>query len=89
MTRGRRWLVAAVVVVVGLTSCGDKARDDARKSLVQQLEAGGLDGKTAKCVVDEFFKGKTDQDLKGFFDRPQLTPQESAEFAALGEKCRG
>jgi len=90
MTHGRRW-VAAVVVVAGLAvgGCGDKARDDARNSLVQQLEDSGLDEKTAKCVVDEFFKGKTDQQLKGFFDRQQLTPEEAAEFAALGEKCRG
>ena len=72
-----------------LSKLGDKARDGARNSLVKQLEDGGLDEKTAKCVVDEFFKDKTDQQLKGFFDRPQLTPEEAAEFAALGEKCRG
>ena len=91
MRRGRRRLLATTVaaVALALTSCGDKPRDDARQSLVQQLEDGGLDQRTAECVVAAFFEGKTDQDLKGFFDRPQLTPEEAAEFAALGEKCRG
>ena len=91
MRRGRRRLLATAVAAVALvvTSCGDKPRDDARVSLVQQLEDGGLDQRTAECVVAAFFEGKTDQDLKGFFDRPQLTPEEAAEFAALGEKCRG
>ncbi|HZX55987.1 MAG TPA: hypothetical protein VFE86_14975 [Ilumatobacteraceae bacterium] len=88
MNSSARWLAAVAVVAIALSGCGDKARDDARHSLVKQLEDGGLDQRTAECVVDAFFKGKTDQDLKGFFDRPQLTPEESAEFAALGEKCR-
>jgi len=88
MNRNRRWLAAALVAAVAVASCGDKARDDAHDSLVKQLEDGGLDQPTAECVVDAFFEGKTDQDLKGFFDRPQLTPEEAAEFAALGEKCR-
>lgn len=81
----RRWLLAAVVAVV--VSCGPSVRDDARDSLVKQLEGGGLDQPTAECVVAAFFEGKTNDELKGFFDRPQLTPQEAAEFAALGQKC--
>jgi len=91
MSRGPRRLLAGAVAALALAvaSCGDKPRDDARHSLVQQLEQGGLDQRTAECVVAAFFEGKTDQDLKGFFDRPQLTPEEAAEFVALGEKCRG
>ncbi len=81
----RRCVLAALIVVVA--SCGSTARDDARSSLVKQLEDGGLDQPTAECVVAAFFTGKTDAELKGFFDRPHLTPQEAAEFAALGQKC--
>jgi hypothetical protein len=88
MSRSGRWLAAVAVAAMAVTSCGDTARDDARHSLVKLLEDGGLDEPTAECVVDAFFKGKSDQDLKGFFDRPKLTPEEAAEFAALGDKCR-
>ncbi len=77
-----------VLLVVSVASCGSQARDDARASLVQQLEDGGLDQKTAECVVAAFFEGKTNEELKGFFDRPQLTPEEAVEFAALGQRCR-
>jgi hypothetical protein len=83
-----RWLAAAVAGCIAVAGCSDTARHDARQSLVKQLEDRGLDQPTAECVVDEFFKGKSDQDLKGFFDRPQLTAEEAAEFAALGKKCR-
>ncbi len=79
----RRWLALAVLVV----SCGSPARDDARDSLVQQLRDGGLDRPTAECVVDAFFKGKTNDELKGFFERPTLTAEERAEFARLGRAC--
>jgi hypothetical protein len=51
------------------------------------LEDGGLDADTAACVVAAFFDGKSNEDLKGFFDRPELTPEEAAEFAALGQRC--
>ena len=88
MTTGRRWLAAVVLAAVAVVSCGDKPRDDARDSLVKQLQDGGLDHTTAECVVDAFFEGKTDAELEGFFDRPQLTPEEAAEFAALGERCQ-
>ena len=70
-----------------MASCG-RARDDARDSLVKQLEDGGLDKTTAECVVAAFFEGKTNDELKGFFDRPELTPEEAAEFAALGAALR-
>jgi hypothetical protein len=83
--RLRRGVLVAVIAV--LVSCGSSPRDDARDGLVKQLEGGGLDPATAECVVAAFFEGKTDDQLKGFFDRPQLTPEEAAEFAALGQKC--
>ena len=70
-----------------MTSCGSQARDDARDSLVQQLEDGGLDRETAECVVAAFFEGKSNEELKGFFDRAELTPEEAVEFAALGRRC--
>ena len=81
----RRLLLVATIAIVA--SCGSSPRDDARNSLVKQLEDGGLDQPTAECVVAAFFEGKTNDELKGFFDRPQLTPEEAAEFAALGQKC--
>ena len=76
-----------MVLVASVASCSSQPRDDARDSLVKQLEDGGLDQKTAECVVAAFFEGKTNDELKGFFDRPQLTPEEAAEFAALGQRC--
>ena len=82
----RRCLVVAALVAA-VTSCGSQPRDEARDSLVKQLQDGGLDQKTADCVVAAFFDGKTDAELKGFFDRPELTPEEAAEFAALGQSC--
>jgi hypothetical protein len=83
--RRRRWLLVVVVAVVA--SCGSTPRNDARDSLVKQLEDGGLDQPTAECVVAAFFDGKSNEELKGFFDRAQLTPEEAVEFAALGKKC--
>jgi hypothetical protein len=70
-----------------LVGCGSPARDDARQSLVQQLRDRGLDRPTAECVVDAFFTGRTNEELKRFFERPTLTKQERAEFARLGEQC--
>jgi hypothetical protein len=85
MSRHRRLLAA--FMVVALVACASAPRDEARQSLVKQLEGGGLDQKTATCVVDAFFAGKSNEELKGFFDRPQLTPDEAVEFAALGRRC--
>lgn len=84
----RRSRCLAIAVLVVLAGCGQTARDDARETLVKQLQDGGLDHKTAECVVSAFFEGKSDAELKGFFDRPQLTPEEAAEFASLGERCK-
>ena len=84
-----RLLVKGTLAVLGLavSSCGSQPRDDARASLVKQLEDGGLDKAAAECVVAAFFEDKTNEDLKNFFDRPQLTPEEAAEFASLGQRC--
>ena len=76
-----------VILVVAATSCSSPPRDEARESLVDQLEEGGLDRPTAECVVTAFFDGKSDAELQGFFDREELTPDEAAEFAALGRSC--
>jgi hypothetical protein len=76
-----------VVAVLAVTSCGSQSRDDARDSLVNQLVDGGLEKAAAECVVAAFFEDKTNEELKGFFDRPQLTPEEAAEFASLGQRC--
>ena len=86
MTVVRRCLLV-VALVVAAAGCGSQPRDDARASLVQQLVDGGLDKKTAECVVAAFFEDKTNEELKDFFDRPQLTPEEAAEFASLGQRC--
>jgi hypothetical protein len=83
--RFRRSVLVALVVI--MASCGSQQRNEARDSLVKQLEDGGLDAATAECVVNEFFEGKSNAELKGFFDRPELTPEEAAEFAALGQRC--
>ncbi len=87
MNTVRRCLLS-VVLVAAVAGCGSQPRDEARDSLVKQLEDGGLDATTAECVVSAFFEGKTNEELKGFFDRPELTPEEAAEFAALGQRCK-
>ncbi len=87
MTVVRRCLLIAVLVAT-VAGCGSQPRDEARDSLVTQLQDGGLDAKTAECVVAAFFEGKSNVELKGFFDRPELTPEEAAEFAALGQRCK-
>ncbi len=83
----RRCVLVALVVTA--TSCSSPPRDEARDSLLEQLEEGGLDRPTAECVVIAFFDGKSDAELQGFFDREELTPEEAAEFAALGRSCAG
>jgi len=83
----RRLRASLVVLAVVAASCAAPARSEARDTLVKQLTDGGLDKKTADCVVDAFFANKSDAELKGFFDRPTLTPDEAAEFAALGQRC--
>ena len=85
MTLPRRILLVALVGAAA--SCSSPPRDEAHDSLVGQLEEGGLDRPTAECVVTAFFDDKSDAELQGFFDREELTPEEAAEFAALGQRC--
>ena len=85
MILSRRFLLVALVAAA--TSCGSPPRDEARESLVEQLEESGLERPTAECVVTAFFEAKSDTELQGFFDRDELTPEEAAEFAALGQRC--
>jgi len=75
------------IALLAIASCGSQPRDDARDSLVDQLVDGGLERPAAECVVAAFFEDKTNEELKGFFDRQQLTPEEAAEFASLGQRC--
>ena len=82
-----RRALAVLLAIVLAVSCGNSDRHDARNTLVQQLVDGGLERPLAECVVDAFFKGKSDEELKGFFDRPELTPDERAQFTALGAQC--
>ncbi|MEO7369610.1 MAG: hypothetical protein ABI949_10625 [Ilumatobacteraceae bacterium] len=89
MKRVRRCLQRGLLValIVAVAGCSSNPRDDARHSLVKQLEGRGLDGPTAECVVTAFFDGKSNDELQGFFDRPDLTPEEATEFAELGKQC--
>jgi hypothetical protein len=83
----KRLTVAVVAVALLVAACGSPARDEAHQTLVDQLVDGGLDRATAACVVDAFFAGKSNDDLRGFFERKELTAAESKEFAELGKKC--
>ena len=38
-------------------------------------------------MADKFFATRTDQQLKEFFARKDLTEPEQAEFAGLGNEC--
>lgn len=63
-------------------------RENAHDQFVDQLvDDGGLDRKVAECVVDRFFDGKSNDELKAFFERKELTTAERAEFARLGQEC--
>lgn len=39
-------------------------------------------------LVGPFFAERTDDELKAFIARPELTDAERAEFARLGESCQ-
>ena len=75
-----------LVAIVASLRFDHRATTPATRSSSSWKTAGSTEP-TAECVVDAFFEGKTNEELKGFFDRPQLTPEEAAEFAALGQKC--
>lgn len=77
---------ALVLVAPVLAGCGG-TRDRARGDLVDQLVEGGLEDELAECVVEAFFDARTDDELKAFFDREDLTAAERDEFARLGAAC--
>ena len=77
-------LVLALPALAGCKS----SRDTALRQFTDQLEQeGGLPRDVARCVADRFFANRSDQDLKEFFDRVDLTEPEQAEFAKLGQEC--
>ena len=85
----RRLLFALplLVAVPALAGCRSP-RDDARRQFTEQLETeGGLSHSVAVCLVDKFFEERTTEELKAFFERKDLTADESAEFKQLGEQC--
>lgn len=89
MKRALALATAAVLVLTPLTGCAKGvARERARRDLVDQLVEGGLDRTIADCVVEGFFRERTDDELKAFIARPELTDAERAEFARLGESCQ-
>ena len=55
--------------------------------MVAQLVDGGIPKAVAACVVDAFFAGKSDDELRHFYQRPSLTDAERLEFARLAEQC--
>jgi hypothetical protein len=82
-------VLAATVLAASLgAGCAASPRSTAFDQFVAQLEAnGGLTHGQAECVATKFFDGRTDQQLKEFFARKDLTDTESAEFARLGTEC--
>lgn len=88
----RRVLVGVLALGLTMASLGGctkgAARERARQDLIDQLVEGGLDRTIADCVVEGFFAERTDDELKAFIARPELTDAERAEFARLGESCQ-
>ncbi|MCU1358920.1 MAG: hypothetical protein JWN99_209 [Ilumatobacteraceae bacterium] len=80
--------VIAVAALWAMTACGGGlSRAEARSDLVDQLVSGGIDRTVAECVVEQFFDARSDDELKAFFDREELTDAERAEFARLTKGC--
>ena len=77
-------MLLLAATLVGCSSPRDGARDDFERQL---RDEGGLTAAQAECVVSLFFSSRSDSDLKEFFERPDLTSAERAEFARLGERC--
>ncbi|MEY4173833.1 MAG: hypothetical protein RI900_998 [Actinomycetota bacterium] len=86
MRRSMVVLLALMLPVLG--GCRKSSRPDARAAFVTQLQQeGGLTPDVAECIVDRFFADRTDQDLKEFFERDELTIAEAEEFGRLAEAC--
>jgi hypothetical protein len=84
----RRAIVALLCVGVLIAGCGRGFdRDGSRDQLVADLVDGGLDPDVADCVVERFFAERTDDELRAFFERDELTEAERTEFVQLGVAC--
>jgi hypothetical protein len=86
-------IVARVRIVVVacclLAACGSTARDRALDEFVEQLvDDGGIERDAAQCIVDQFFDGMPTADVQAFFERDELTAEESVRFAETAEACQ-
>lgn len=81
-------VLVTLMLLPVLGGCRKSSRPDARAAFVAQLQQeGGLASDVAECIVDRFFADRTDQELKEFFERTELTPAEAEEFGRLAEAC--
>lgn len=79
-------LLASLLPVLG--GCRKSSRPDARTAFIAQLQQeGGLTLEAAECIVDLFFAERSDQELKEFFERTDLTQAEAEEFGRLAQEC--
>lgn len=87
----RRAVPALLLVLLlgpGLAACRKSSRPEARTAFITQLQQdGGLTRDAAECIVERFFADRTDQELKEFFERTELTPAEAEEFGRLAQQC--
>jgi hypothetical protein len=88
MRRGLLIVLVAATLLPALGGCRKSSRPDARTAFIGQLQQeGGLAPDVAECIVDRFFAERTDQELKEFFEREELTVAEAEEFGRLAEAC--
>jgi hypothetical protein len=85
-------IVARVRIVViaccFLVACGSTARDRALDEFVEQLvDDGGIGRDAAQCIVDRFFDGMPTSEVEAFFERDDLSDEESMRFAELATAC--
>ena len=84
--------MAVLAGVLSLTTlvggCRPSAREKARAEFIEQLTTeGGVPAELAECVADGFLGSRTTEEMKAFFERPELTAAEAAEFARIAEGC--
>lgn len=83
-----RHFLSAVAVTLVLVACSHSSRGPALEAFIAQLQQeGGLPLEAAACVAERFFDERTDEELKAFFERTELTAAERDEFARLGREC--
>lgn len=80
--------MVALTTMSSLTGCRPSARETARAEFIEQLTTeGGVPAELAECVADGFLDTRTTEEMKAFFERPELTSAEADEFARLAEDC--